>query len=249
MGKAEDNAYRFPTTRWTDIGHAGRRDTIGGEALAVLLGRYLVPLRAHLVHHKRLSAEQADELLQAFVAEKVLERELIGSAAREKGRFRTFLLVALDRFVSNRLRDERRRRARATEGGGDSDAAQEAAEAPAVGPSPSGTFEIAWARQVLAEAARRMREECEGAGRTDVWGVFEGRVLSPTLEGAEPVDYGELARRFGLAGVDAASNLLVTGKRMFARRLRGVVGEYMGEGGEVEQEIAELRAVLARARE
>jgi len=46
-----------------------------------------------------------------------------------------------------------------------------------------------------------------------------------------------------------SSNLLITAKRMFARRLRAVVGEYMGEDGEVEQEIADLRAILGRGRD
>jgi RNA polymerase sigma-70 factor (ECF subfamily) len=243
MDRSEDSIpYRFPTTQWTAVGAAGGRDTVGGAALSDLLARYLGPLRMHLLRHRRLAADRAEELLQAFVAEQVLERELVGAAVREKGRFRTFLLLALDRFVSNQLRGQRRRSAREAEAGDDG-----LGDAPAAGPSPSGAFEVAWAQHVLAETARRMRAECDRDGRPDVWAVFEGRVLSPTLEGAEPVSYEDLATRLGVTQ-HAAANLLVTGKRMFARRLRGVVGEYMGEGGEVEQEIAELRAALARGR-
>jgi RNA polymerase sigma-70 factor (ECF subfamily) len=197
------------------------------------------------VRRRYIPAQQADDLLQAFLAEKVLERNLVGGAAREKGRFRTFLLVALDRFVSNRLRDEQRLKRSPAQGYA---AMDDAVHAPAPGPTPSGVFEIEWARQVLGQAAQRMRDECTASGREDVWGVFEGRVLAPTLEGAEPVPYEQLVARFALADADAASNLLVTAKRTFARSLRGVVGEYMGEGGEVEQEIAELRVILARGR-
>ena len=92
-----------------------------------------------------------------------------------------------------------------------------------------------------------MHEECRSTGRADIWGIFEGRVLAPTLEGAEPVGYEALSTQFNFSTVEAAANVLVTAKRMFARNLRGVVGEYMGRDGEVEQEIAELRATLARS--
>ena len=242
MERSQEKPQVFPTTQWTAVEEAGAP---GSAALEALLPRYLPPLRMHLVRHRRLPVQQADDLLQAFLAEKVLERNLLGGAAREKGRFRTFLLVALDRFVSNRLRDEHRLKRSPAQGHAPMD---EAIDAPAPGPTPSGVFEIEWARQVLGQAVQRMRSDCAASRREDVWGVFEGRVLAPTLEGAEPVPYEQLVERFALADADAASNLLVTAKRMFARRLRGVVGEYMGVGGEIEQEIAELRAVLARGR-
>jgi DNA-directed RNA polymerase specialized sigma24 family protein len=246
MGGSEGEPNRFPTTQWSAVEQAGAAGEGSGVALEQLLPRYLAPLRAHLVHHKRLSPQQADDLLQAFLAEKVLERNLIGGAVREKGRFRTFLLMALDRFVSNQLRDARRLKRSPRE---ELVPLEHAAAAPVRGPTPSGVFEAAWARQVLSNAAERMRAECEASNRQDIWQIFEGRVLAPTLDGAEPVPYEQFVTRFGLSDVDAASNLLVTAKRMFARSLRGVVGEYMGEDGQIDQEIAELREVLGRGRE
>ena len=238
----QDSPYRFPTTRWTVVEDAAASGTAGASAIASLLGSYLAPLRAHLLHDRRLPAQEADDLLQGFVADKVLESELLARATPEKGRFRTFLLVALDRYVSNQLRNESRK-ATAPQKLVPLDEAQNLASGD---PTPSAVFEMTWARQVLANAACRMKEQCDASGRADVWGVFEARVLGPTLEGTEPEPYEQLVARLNLGGVDAASNLLVTAKRMFARSLRGVVGEYMGEGGEVDQEIADLRAILAR---
>jgi hypothetical protein len=241
MQMRQDSPLRFPTTRWTMVEDAAASGTAGASAIASLLGQYLTPLRAHLVHDRRLPAQEADDLLQGFVADKVLESELLARAAPQKGRFRTFLLVALDRYVSNQLRNESRK-VTAPQRVAPLDEAQNLAS----DLTPSAVFEVAWARQVLANAACRMKEQCDSSGRGDVWGVFEARVLAPTLEGAEPESYEQLVARLNLTGVDAASNLLVTAKRMFARSLRGVVGEYMGEGGEVDQEIADLRAILAR---
>jgi RNA polymerase sigma-70 factor (ECF subfamily) len=246
MEPADAKPSSFPATQWSAVEHAGEIGPAGAKALGELLPRYLGPLRAHLARQQRLEMHQAEDLLQGFLAEKVLERNLIGDASREKGRFRTFLLVALDRFVSNQLRDARSLKRSPGEKTAPLDAA--AATAAPV-PTPSGVFEAAWARQVLSNAAERMRDECKASNRDDIWQIFEARVLCPTLEGAEPVPYEQLVTQLGLSDVDAASNLLVTAKRMFARSLRGVVGEYMGEDGQIEQEIAELRAILARGRD
>jgi len=235
---------QFPTTRWTSVERAGEHGTAGAAALARLLTLYLAPLRAHLVLQKRLPPDRADDLLQGFISDKVLERELVAGAAREKGKFRTFLLVALDRFVSNQLRDDQRKRRRPDGLVSLDDAPDTADPAPGAG----AAFDLCWARQVLEQAARRMFDDCNASGRTDLWAVFDGRVLSPTLEGDECVPYELLVERFALGSVDAASNLLVSGKRMFARSLRRVVGEYTGEGGDAEREIADLREILSGAR-
>lgn len=229
----------FPTTQWTGVRHAG----LSAAALAQLLPRYLRPLRTYLVLQRKFSPDKADDLLQGFLAEKVLERNLVEHADRERGRFRTFLLVALNRYVSNQLRNERSARHPSQ---GVSDMIAETAQDDM--PGPAEAFEVAWAKQVLADAAARMMGECRSAGREDVWGVFEGRVLSPTLEGAQPVSYEDLTRQYQLDGVEATRNLLVTGKRMFARSIRGVVREYIGDESLVEQEITELRQLLAAAR-
>lgn len=231
---------RFPTTCWQTILQAMKSGEDGADALGRLLGRYMTPLRAHLVSHMRLPGEKADDMLQTFIADKVLERDLISGAAPEKGKFRTFLLVSLDRFALNQIRNEnRQRRSPGTEFGALTDATDPR-------PGPSNQFEMAWARQVLALAADRMRQECSDSGRGDIWGVFEGRVLTPALQGGEPAPYEELVASFSLASNDAASNLLVTGKRIFARNLRFTVMEYLSDETQVEEEIADLRKILAR---
>lgn len=235
----------FPTTQWSSVQHAGQGGPDGADALARLLPKYLRPLRAHLVLQRQIPPDKADDLLQSFVAEKVLERNLVGGAIREKGRFRTFLLVALDRFVSSQFRNERCAKRRPGCGAAAADAAEHVADD---APGPAEAFQVAWARQVLADAASRMEQECHSEGRADIWDVFEARVLTPTLEGAEPIAYEQLAQRHLLADVEAARNLLVTGKRMFARSVRGVVREYMADDGQIDQEIADLRQILADAR-
>ena len=60
----------------------------------------------------RLVPEDADDMLQNFLSGPVLERDLISRAEKEKGRFRNFLLVALNRHVLNELRAADRKKAR-----------------------------------------------------------------------------------------------------------------------------------------
>ena len=246
---------RFPTTRWSLVARAGQNDTEARrEALEQILVRYLPALRAHLTCGKGLAPDRADDLLQEFVAQdltqeffaRLIEKEFLSSVERTKGKFRTFLLTALNRFMINQFRDERAKKRAPCDGVvlGVSDPTWLAqTEA-----SPSVAFDVAWARSIVTEAVRRMRAECQESNRMDLWGVFECRVLGPALEGSDPVDYEQLARRFGFQSPTQASNVLVTAKRMYARTLRLVVGEYARSSGEIESEIGELREILASSR-
>jgi RNA polymerase sigma-70 factor (ECF subfamily) len=237
---------RFPTTHWSLVARAGQDPAEAKrQALGELLTRYLPALRAHLVYGKRLSPDDADDLLQEFVAGKIIEKELLARADAQRGKFRTFLLTALDRFLIDRFREESARKR--SPGEGRLRALGDQGE-PWQAETPSGAFDLAWARNVIEQTVRLMRTECEASGRQDVWGVFECRLLEPMLNAAEPVEYEELVRRFGLQSPSQASNLLMTAKRTFARALRAVVGEYARESDEIEAEIRELMEVLARAR-
>ena len=235
---------RFPTTSWSLVALAGQTEEAQREALGQLLRRYLPALRAHLVQAKGLTLDRADDLIQDFVTAKILQRDLIARADQQRGKFRTFLLTALDRFLLNQLRDlgAKKRAAAAAEPLGERD------QRLAAGTNPSDAFDVAWARSVLSEALKRMRAHCETSGRTDVWAVFECRVLGPILEGAEAPDYRELVERFGFQSPSQASNLLATAKRSFARTLRSVVGEYSGSEEEIEEELGQLHEILARSR-
>ena len=229
----------FPTTRWSLVlcaGHAAEEQR--RAALDELLRRYLPALRAHLLIARVAPPGQADDLLQGFLADKVVAQDLIAKVRRDRGRFRTFVAVALDRYVIDQLRRQRST-LRSPAG--------EAAVVPLddndpVDPSPSHhqAFNIAWAAEVVAEARRRMQSECEASGRSDVWAVFAGRVVGPALEGAEPTPYSQLARRLMLDSEAQAANLLITAKRAFSRAIRSVVADYVGDERLVDEEVSAL---------
>jgi DNA-directed RNA polymerase specialized sigma24 family protein len=231
----------FPTTQWSLVERAGRN---GGEekrlALTVLLQQYLPALRAHLVYGRRLDPHTADDIVQSFTTDKVLEQDLIRRAQQSRGRFRNFLLVSLNHFVSNYFRAERARKCP-----GERRAHPDEALLVAQPPSNSEhSFDVAWARRVLSQAVEQMQQECRASARSDVWGMFEGRVLNPILYQTDPLPYEELVRRLALVSPTQASNVLVTANRMFMRHLRGVIGAYTQDDEQIDDEIADLRAIL-----
>jgi hypothetical protein len=225
----------FQPTQWTLIAEAGDpAHPLHGESLSRLLNIYRPALSAHLIHRRRLAPEQADDMLQEFIVRKILQYNLPARADRNRGKFRTLLLTALDNFV--------RTSAASAE---ECDAIPEQLDPPDQSRPPDETFDIEWARQVLHEAMRRMQAECRQSGRLELWDVFESRIVAPALEGSAPVEYEQLVARHKLQSPMQASNILMTGKRFFERTLREVICEYAGEE-EVEIEIAELRQILAR---
>ena len=92
-----DQQERFPTTAWSLVAEAGQEDAgAKRDALDRLLRRYLPALRAHLIYRRRFAPERADDLVQEFVADKIVEKDLIARADQQLGKFRTFLLTALE---------------------------------------------------------------------------------------------------------------------------------------------------------
>ncbi|OHB72647.1 MAG: hypothetical protein A2V70_17305 [Planctomycetes bacterium RBG_13_63_9] len=245
MAAAHEGPEGFPQTQWSLVARAGQIDPAAKrEALGQLLGRYLPALRAHLVHRKGLSHEKAEDLVQEFVASKILEKDLIARADQNLGKLRTFLLTALDRFVTNQLRNERAKKRAPSQR--DVVAFDERQIGLPAGQRPSEVFDVAWARGVISEALTQMRQDCETSGRMELWGVFEARIVGPTFEGTLPVDYRQLVDRFGFQSPTQASNALTTAKRMYARALRSAVGQYAQNEDEIESEINELKEILAR---
>jgi DNA-directed RNA polymerase specialized sigma24 family protein len=96
----------FQSTQWSQL----RRAKTSNEerrrvAVNNLLQRYWRPVYCYL-RRKGYSNEHAKDLTQGFFCEVVLGRQLIQQADEARGRFRTFLLTALDRYVTSAYRKE-----------------------------------------------------------------------------------------------------------------------------------------------
>ena len=98
--KAQMTTYQpFPNTHWSRVRRAGLPDQAAQrEALKTLLERYVPALRSFLRTFLRLTEHDANDMLQAFIAEQVLEYGLISRADESKGRFRSLLLTSLRHY-------------------------------------------------------------------------------------------------------------------------------------------------------
>ena len=238
-------AGNVPQTRWSLVALAGNPQSPGWTlAVGELVEAYRPVLLRHLTTSLRMPPARAEDLVQSFLAEKVLERNVLCQADRERGRFRSFLLKTFNNYAIGQLRRDKALKRGPL--GVDALSLDEGLEPACREPPLAEAFDAIWARQLLARALDRMRGECRAKGRPELWEIFEIRILGPLLDGAAPVPYERLVERFGLRSPSEASNVLITAKRMFARALHAVVRETVATDRDVDAEIRELRRVLAR---
>src|SRR6516165_8169752 len=92
-------AWCFASTRWSIVAAAGRKESPEARAaLAVLCQTYWYPLYAYA--RRRLArVEDAQDLTQEFFA-RLLEKDYLQAADPRRGKFRSFLLTAFQRFLA-----------------------------------------------------------------------------------------------------------------------------------------------------
>jgi RNA polymerase sigma factor (sigma-70 family) len=234
-------AGRFPTTRLSVVAGLKAQDRATVERC---FGRVAMAYQKPLYKHVRLkwqrSAEDARDLVQAFLAVS-FEKEYLAAWDPARARFRTFLRTCIDRFV---LRDIESARAGKRGGGArlvplDLDMAEREI-AGAVVPDAESVFEQEWARSVFEMALASLREELCGTEREIRFRVLEAYDLS--AEEPRP-SYQALAARFGIPVTTVTNHL------HFARReLRRHVIETLRELTASEEELrAEVQALLGEA--
>jgi hypothetical protein len=236
----------LPDTEWGEIRIAQDLTTEPGrEALGRILRHYRPVCMAHLAKKFGFKAPEAEDLLQAFLHEKVMVAGLLRMADPNRGRFCSFLLNALDNYVLSELR-RRRSLKRKPKGPQVPIHDLDDNELPHHVDPPEDRAEIVWAQAVIAGTLLNMQAELQRRGRLDVWSVFEHRILLPMLDDQPPMQYSELIQRFGFKSPSDAFNVLATAKRMFQRHLSSVIAEYTANDHEVQEELSHLQAVLRK---
>ena len=233
----------FQTTCWTLMMDA-RTSNQARERLVVegLLNRYWKPVYCYL-RHKGYDNDKAKDLTQGFFLDIVLQRRLFQQADPEKGRFRSFLLTALGRFVIDQHRhDSARRPANPMVGLDELDQSRVAAKPP--GESPEECFNQIWIADLLEQVMLEVKKECH---RTDIkvhWQVFEARILVPTLKRNKPPSLPSLCEKYGIKNERMASNMIVTVKRRLKKALERNMLK-MGDGSpELNEQVEELLKFL-----
>lgn len=185
--------------------------------------------------------QDAEDLTQEFFL-RLLQKNYLDSVERERGRFRTFLLVAFKRFLANewdRVRSQKR-------GGGavsipiDTELAERLYNTELTALLPAERrYEQRWAMALLDQAMIRLRAEFVAAGKESEFELLKGYLAAGKTE----IPPAELAAKLGLS--DGALRVEVHRLRKNFRRLvREEVAQTVAEKEDVEEELRHLLAVL-----
>lgn len=174
----------------------------------------------------------------------LLEKRVVASADKDRGKFRTFLLTALRNFMANEHeRDQAARRGGDRVFPMDFQAAEVAFRLnPAHRDTPEKAFEKQWAVAVLQEAFAALEQEQRAAGKGIQFEAF-----SPWLTARDDAPrYEELAAGLNMS-LAAAKKAVSRLRARYARAIREEVARTLSETDNVDEEIKRLfRAVQAR---
>lgn len=204
---------QFPTTRWSLVLEAGQSPAPEAQAavessddpLEQLCRAYWTPVYAYFRRHIP-DVDEARDITQDFFT-RLLEKRIARTADPDRGRFRTFLLTAAQRFLIN----ERKAAGTLKRGGDrkhfsiDADRDSVVGLEPVDSLTPEKQFERQWVSAMLARVLDRLREDSSVGQRFDQLSAY----LVP--DEAQP-PYAAIAADLGIS---------VTAARVQVFRLRG----------------------------
>lgn len=245
---AESETQRLPespvfvTTRWSVVLSAKVKDSPEAvRALEQLCREYWYPLYAHIRRLGRSPAD-AEDLTQSFFA-RLLEKDWLAVADRERGRFRSFLLSSLKHFLANEWD-----KARAQKRGGhvqivplDAPAGEKRLQfEPAAGNAPDLEFDRRWALTLLDTVLARLEREYIANGKARLFDRLKG-TLGDERSG---IPYPRLATELAMSegAVRVAAHRL---RQRYRELLRDEIAQTVATTAEVEDELRHLFAALS----
>ena len=234
----------FRTTAWSVV--IGAQKGAGGnreKCLTFLCRNYWKPVY-YYIRRRGLNHEDAIDMTQEYFAT-FLEKDFVAIADRERGRFRTFILVTANRFLSKQLARKARKEAAislhfiTTDNNGEEVALPELA----TGETAEDDFNRRWALSLIETSLERMRGECTD-GRRRLYYLAFRRYLDASAEESPP-SYREIGQELGASETDV-TNFLHRGRNIFQKILRSEIRELVSSDAEVDAEIEALKEYLRR---
>jgi RNA polymerase sigma-70 factor (ECF subfamily) len=242
-GTSSSDASRvFPNTRWSVV--LAARQSFSPEsatALEAICRSYWHPLYAY-IRRTGQSPTDAQDLTQEFFR-RLLEKRWLDSADPQKGKLRTFLIVALKGFLSKEWRH-----ASALKRGGcqpvaqiDTAFAESSLAADTTTLAPDEAFDQQWALTLLNLTITRLRAEFTAAGKAPDFDALKSCLLG----GREAIDYVAVSKEFGLS--EGASRVAVHRLRKRFREIyREEISQTLADGADLDEELRYLAGALAR---
>jgi RNA polymerase sigma-70 factor (ECF subfamily) len=227
----------FATTRWSIVLAAGDLDRQGSqEALAQLCEVYWYPVYAY-VRRRVHDVHEAQDLTQTFFSV-LLEKQTIARADPGRGRFRAFLLTALQNFLANEWDKART----AKRGGGkaalslDFDAGESRYQIErAHDLTAEKLYERRWVLTLLDQVLECLRIELTQASKPQYFEQFKG-----ALTGEAAADgYSQAAAALGITPA-AAKQAAYRLRKRYRELFRAEVARTVERDEDVDQEIGRL---------
>jgi len=236
------NAPRlFPATHWSVVLAArGGDEAASLRALEALCRAYWYPLYG-FARRQGQSPHDAQDLTQGFFA-RLLEKHYLDAADRDKGRFRSFLLMAFKRFLAKEWERDRAQK----RGGGqaalslDTELAERRYQGEGAGHlAPDRAYERRWALTLLDQALAALRQDYQALGREAEFECLKGYL--PAERGEIP--YAEVAGRLEMTEGTARAAVHRMRSR-FRALFRAEIARTVAAPEEVEDEVKHLRRAL-----
>lgn len=233
----------FRTTAWSVI--LGAQEGEGEDrraCLARLCKTYWKPIYYYM-RRRGLNHEDALDLTQEYFAQ-FLEKDYVSTADPERGRFRTFVLVTVNRFLTKQLARRNRRPERLgivlpTEEDGEDFYLPDLAD----GETAEDDFNRRWALSLIEATLEKMKEVCSEGRKKDYYETF--RMYLESAGEPRKLSYRELAKRFGVSESDI-TNFLYRGRNIFQKLLRDTIRQSVERESAIDEEIEALKAYLRR---
>ena len=235
------SSAQFATTHWSVVLAAGQHvSPQAAAALEQLCRTYWYPLYA-FIRRQGYGAEEAEDFVQGFF-QRLLARDFLKKASRDRGRFRSFLLTLLKHFLG----DERDRQGALKRGGAtvfvaleDEDAEARFQAELAVEDTPDHFFDRAWAQSVMRSAWGRLKAEHEADGKAEAFSRLKPFLSRVARDG----EYAELGQRLG-ANAHAIGMAVSRLRQRYRECVRTEIAHTVTTPVEVDEEMHYLLEVL-----
>jgi RNA polymerase sigma factor (sigma-70 family) len=230
----------FHTTQWSVVLAAQGKAGDAVQSLEALCSQYWPPLYAY-VRQRGHTEHDAQDLTQSFFA-RFLEKEWLAAVDRERGRFRTFLLMAFKRFLANEWDREKAQKRGGVAKVISMDAAEQMSLPDPKSMTAESLYERQWAMTLLESVMRHLRQEHESVGR-----LTEYEQLKTCLTAERGgIDYKSIAADLNIQPASARSKVHRLRKR-FREVFREKVSGTVADPADVDDEMRALIAALGSA--
>ena len=239
-------ADRFQSTRWSVVLVSAKSQAPGSkEAFADLCQLYWYPLYA-FIRYRGHAPEDAQDLVQGFFLH-LIEHKTLSRVERSKGKFRSFLLASLQKYLS----DEADRARCLKRGGGavfvhlDSEGAEDRYLLEPVDElTPEKVFDARWAMALIGEVLNRLKREYDSQGKATTFQAL--RTFLDPINTKSLLSYEEVAAQLQVS-VGALKTLIHRLRKRYTALIREEISRTVSDAGDVDAEIHQLCEALIAA--